>query len=269
MIREFILGLDLGQASDYTALVVLERRVDLVVRSAERRPAARPETRYDVRHMERFRGEPYPAIVGRVRELMLSPALQGRRWLAVDKTGVGAPVVDTLEEKLPGGDIFPVTITAGFSPGPDGQGGFHVPKRDLASVVNVLLQNRSLGFPKSHRLTDVLVKELQNFRVKISTAGNDTYGAWREGDHDVLVLALALACWLGEHGEAQGEPDRMTREEFIRARTLVTDPQCPVDPNVSHMKHLIAEEEWKRKRQLHPFALMGEWVRRPRRQRLG
>ena len=34
--------------------------------------------------------------------------------------------------------------------------------------------------------------------MKITTAGNDTYEAWRESDHDDLVLAAAFACWYGE-----------------------------------------------------------------------
>ena len=44
----------------------------------------------------------------------------------------------------------------------------------------------------------VLVEELQNFKLKITTAGNDTYEAWRESDHDDLVLAVAMAAWYGE-----------------------------------------------------------------------
>ena len=31
--------------------------------------------------------------------------------------------------------------------------------------------------------------------VKVSAAGNEQFGAWREGQHDDLVLAVALACW--------------------------------------------------------------------------
>jgi hypothetical protein len=31
--------------------------------------------------------------------------------------------------------------------------------------------------------------------VKITPSGNEQYGAWREGEHDDLVLAVALACW--------------------------------------------------------------------------
>ena len=46
---------------------------------------------------------------------------------------------------------------------------------------------------------DTLIQELSNFKVKITTKGNDTYEAWREGQHDDLVLSVALACWYGEN----------------------------------------------------------------------
>ena len=43
-----------------------------------------------------------------------------------------------------------------------------------------------------------MIEELQNFKVKFTRAGNDTYEAWRESDHDDLVLAAAMAAWFGE-----------------------------------------------------------------------
>ena len=47
-------------------------------------------------------------------------------------------------------------------------------------------------------MKDVLVKELLNFRVKINiSTAHDSYEAWREGDHDDLVLSVALSCWSG------------------------------------------------------------------------
>jgi hypothetical protein len=45
---------------------------------------------------------------------------------------------------------------------------------------------------------ELLVKELQNFKVKITAAANEVFGEWREGQHDDLVLATALAAWAGE-----------------------------------------------------------------------
>ena len=44
-----------------------------------------------------------------------------------------------------------------------------------------------------------LVHELTTFQTKDTLAGNETFGAWREGAHDDLVLAVALAAWFGEH----------------------------------------------------------------------
>ncbi len=43
-----------------------------------------------------------------------------------------------------------------------------------------------------------MIEELQNFNVKFTRAGNDTYEAWRESDHDDLVPAAAMAAWFGE-----------------------------------------------------------------------
>jgi hypothetical protein len=44
----------------------------------------------------------------------------------------------------------------------------------------------------------LLVKELDNFKVKVTVAANETFESWREKDHDDLVLATAIAAWLGE-----------------------------------------------------------------------
>jgi hypothetical protein len=70
-----------------------------------------------------------------------------------------------------------------------------VSKHDLVSVAQVALQNGRLRIAEKLPDAAVLVKELQNFQVKITDMGNDTYGAWREGPHDDLVLAVALALW--------------------------------------------------------------------------
>ena len=49
-----------------------------------------------------------------------------------------------------------------------------------------------------------LKAELANFRVKINLrTAHDSYEAgpsWREGEHDDLVLSLAMALWFAERG---------------------------------------------------------------------
>jgi hypothetical protein len=41
--------------------------------------------------------------------------------------------------------------------------------------------------------------ELLAFRAKVTASANETFEAWRERDHDDLVLAVATAAWVGEH----------------------------------------------------------------------
>jgi hypothetical protein len=40
-----------------------------------------------------------------------------------------------------------------------------------------------------------VMDELMAMRVRVTPEGNAQYGAWREGAHDDLALAVALACW--------------------------------------------------------------------------
>ena len=184
----FYIGLDLGQAQDYTALTVIERK---------HFNYSLPREQYHVRHLERPKlGTPYPAIVEKVQDLMQSPQLLNRTALVVDATGVGRPVVDLFRKA--GLRPVAITITGGNSVG-SGDGGYHVPKRDLVSTLQVLFQTGRLKVAGDLKLAPVLVDELLNFKVKINVkTAHDSYEAWREGIHDDLVLAVALACWYGE-----------------------------------------------------------------------
>jgi hypothetical protein len=151
-----------------------------------------------MRHLERLPlGTPYPAIVAHVSKLFAEPPLAGA-VLAVDYTGVGRPVLDMLRLAKIKARLVPITITAGSSAAPDDQGGWHIAKGELVSVLQVLLQSRRLKIAASLPEAHVLVKELENFRIKITAAANEVFGA-REGQHDDLVLAAGCAAWLGEH----------------------------------------------------------------------
>jgi hypothetical protein len=75
------------------------------------------------------------------------------------------------------------------------QGYYKVPKRDLIVGLQVLLQRRELQIAGGLADGEALLKEMADMQVKVSLAGNEQFGAWREGTHDDLVLAVALACW--------------------------------------------------------------------------
>ena len=215
-LRHFV-GLDLGLPHEFTALAVLERPLvsaeDVLVR---RKPA------YALRHLQRFPlGTPYPAVVQGVLAL-LRDALLSDPTLGVDQTGVGRAVVDMLADALRGQVsclFFPMTLTAGHAVTGGEAGSLHVPKKELIGTLQLLLQTRRLQVARSLTDAAVLMKELENYRIKVTTARNETFESWREGPHDDLVLAVAMAAWLGEQAlTAPGEgPDEPVFERIIVA----------------------------------------------------
>jgi hypothetical protein len=175
------LGLDLGKINDYTAVSIVEWIRDV------------PPYKVNVRHLQRFPlGTSYPVVVDQVEDMLRRPPLRGQCDLVIDATGVGRPVVDLFQKR--GLDPIGVTITGGTDVIHEGRD-WKVPKRDLVSSVQVGLQSRTLRVARDLPEAETLVNELLNFQVKITAAANDTYGAWREGTHDDLVLAVALTCW--------------------------------------------------------------------------
>jgi hypothetical protein len=196
----YLAGLDLGQASDFTALAILERCRPTDWADPSTTP--KKERTFAVRHLERFSlGTPYPTICDRLVALFAQPPLSGAT-LVVDQTGVGRAVIDMICRARPRATIRPITITAGHTAVPDGPG-WHVPKKELVSTLQVLVQSRRLQVARMLPMASVLVKELETFRVKITVSANETFESWRERDHDDLVLAVAMAAWVGERGLQQ------------------------------------------------------------------
>jgi hypothetical protein len=231
----YYLGLDLGQAQDYSALAIIEEqiyigeawanevlyqedydkglsagwispaaltayRAGLALRLSENygRPAEVPLA---VRHLERFElGTKYTDVVDRVAALVRSDPLRHMpAILLVDKTGVGASVLDSFTQAGIGATA--ITLHGGSAVSRDPQrAGYRVPKRDLITVTQVLLQNGRLKVAAGLPEAETLKRELLNFRVKIDPrTAHDSYEHWREGDHDDLVLAVSMACWFRQY----------------------------------------------------------------------
>jgi hypothetical protein len=162
----------------------------------ERDSASPPQ--YAVRHLKRFPiGTAYAEIVEAVANLSREPTLK-HTTLLVDLTGIGNLILRLLHGAKIAARIVPITITAGQSAAVDDSGAHQVPKKDLVTCLQLLLQGRRLKIAKDLPDADLLLRELQNFRMKTVPLGNDPLIAWREGQHDDLVLAVALACWWAE-----------------------------------------------------------------------
>jgi hypothetical protein len=191
----YFVALDLGQTRDYSALAVIER-VETRGEWDALKLAHRLDVELRLRHLERIPlGTAYMDVVARTREVVRSARLSGACRLMVDASGVGRPVMDMIHRGGMGCTVYPVTITAGYRESYH-EGYYHVPKRDLITGLQARLQSGSLKLAANMRYGPTLVKELAEMRVKVTASGNEQFAACgREGAHDDLVLAVALACW--------------------------------------------------------------------------
>lgn len=206
----FYLGLDLGQAADYSALAVVEEPIfcpqlggwvsggaltpelrDIYPRAwhlwAAQAPTKPPLwlrslMRYPLR-------TPYPEIVADVvRRLGTAPRDDAE--LVIDGTGVGAAVVDMFRYSALPFKPYSVIITGGVQ-----QDFNHVPKRDLIGALQVAIQTRRLEPSQHTKEIETFLSEMQTYAIKLTNTGHDTYNARGDSQHDDLVLAVALAVW--------------------------------------------------------------------------
>ena len=217
----YFVGVDFGQARDFTVIAVVERAESTGAWDAAKF-AWRKEVSLQLRYLERIaKGTPYTEVVERVVHVTRSPELSGRCRLAVDGTGVGRPVVDLLRRERPGCVLMAVNITSGIKQTLEG-GYYGVPKRDLILGLQVLLQRGVLRIAAGLEHGAELVREMAAMQVKISPAGHEQFAAWREGTHDDLVFAAAIACWNAQNAypndPAGGEQWWTNRHEADAAR---------------------------------------------------
>ena len=187
---EVILGLDLGQRQDHSAVVVMEVRAkhpQWYLFSRE------PERSYRVRLAERLPLElPYGEVVERVRDLVATVPAGVPVTVVADATGVGGPVVEALQRLRMGVRVAAVVITGGEEARTAG-GRHMVPKKDLVAALGMRVESGSLRVAARMAGARVLLGELGKFRARVGDGGLVRYAG--AGEHDDLVMALALACW--------------------------------------------------------------------------
>jgi hypothetical protein len=188
---QFVVGLDLGTLADYSAMATLQ------VKAGNMKIDRFLSRTFKLGHLHRWDLKTaYGAVVEDVVKHFARPPLSGMP-LVVDRTGVGVAVYEMLVKAKPKAHFVPVTITGGKDTTvSETDSCWSVPKRELAGVLQVLLGTQRLKIVPTLPLAKVLSRELATFKVKINIAtGHDSYEAWRERDHDDLVLATALPCW--------------------------------------------------------------------------
>src|SRR5262245_39897218 len=201
----FVVGLDLGQSIDPTAIAVLEKKTGVIDRGsdADRHCGLtghlqKPASRIEVRYLKRLPlGLSYPTIIEHVIELMARAPLSGGETrrpaeLVIDETGVGRPVCDIFVQS----GLKPIRVhtVPGNEVTPQRNNRWHVAKSILISNLDALLNTGELKFAAELIEADAMKAELQDFRRTLSETGKPTYSA-RTGKHDDLVVAVAIGAW--------------------------------------------------------------------------
>jgi len=220
--RRYSIGVDLGQASDFTAIAVLEKTIVPPETALFSPVGARPgnrlvegDTVYDLVYLKRPKlGTSYDLISRRVADLVCELEPQGafgelgQVTLSVDGTGVGRGVVDMLDAEfkrrgatskaVPRVDFRRVSVTGSQTTlkRPTRTNGYwSVPKKDLVFPTVAAFQQGKIRIGKVND-RDALVNELKNYRRTTNIAtGNMAFEPWRESEHDDLLFALCLALW--------------------------------------------------------------------------
>lgn len=200
-------GLDLGQTTDYSALSLIHERAPTAgeLAALPEKQRRNPEPIHDVPYLHRWElNTSYPTIVGQAVARLRQVVKRERGalvYIVVDGTGVGRPVVDMVADAmgLLDAELVAVTITGGdaitYKVRDDGTQEWHVPKKELVGAAQVLLQGGRLNVAPRLEHAQTLAAEFKNFRMKFTASANAQYEAWRDGDHDDLVLAVALPAW--------------------------------------------------------------------------
>lgn len=215
------MGCDLGQASDHTALGIVERiknpnpehdpEIAAYARQ-NRKPGfkyAVPQWLADDYHvlaLHRFQlGILYPNIRKTLQKVVDSPQMGNHRVaLAIDGSGPGRSMVDELRSgavgsRLEGVDLFvPVTITTGQSENRGKMGYMNVARNILVGEAKKLLGWGRLKLPPADAMPHgaIFAEELRSFKPRQTHTGNVVFEAIREGDHDDLIFAVSLALWM-------------------------------------------------------------------------
>jgi hypothetical protein len=193
---EWIVGLDVGQSIDPSAICALNYKVipGEHVRDEKNRILRQTKIeRFLVRHLERLPlGMPYPMQIEHVARLLGREPLTGATF-ALDFTGCGRPVADQFERA--GLRPQKVLITAGNEVTMHDGNIHHVPKGFLVSGLESRMHSGELKIAAELTESPVLKEELRDFGRKVSESGRVTYNA-RSGAHDDLILAICIALFI-------------------------------------------------------------------------
>ena len=189
----YVIGLDPGRVRDYSGLVIIEPRFVGDV------------GHYLVRAVARYRlGIPYANIISKTKrvydklrdETIKKDTQKFECSIVADATGVGAPLVDALRDKMPYADIISAIFTGGYEARFDGDM-LYLPKNVAVSTLLACFESGRIHISEKLQLRDALFDELQNYELRVTDEGAERFDHKSSGFSD-LLSALMLAVFYSE-----------------------------------------------------------------------
>jgi len=192
--RRFWLGVDLAQAQDWTALVVVSDECAPIWDGGVQALGARKRA---IVFADRFRAVAYPDVVSHVIATMTRAPLAGRTHLVIDATGLGRVVSDLLSEARIDHTAIQIVVGQEWR----SKGRFvNVGKHALLECLSVRFAASELTIASGLQLHAELMAELETFRLETSRAGNPVITQGQAGHHHGdLSIATACAVFASEH----------------------------------------------------------------------
>lgn len=161
-IRANLVGLDLGQRRDHTAIAVIAWTNLILGRDPVDYNFVR-RTEYRIVHLERVPlGSPYSGLPAVLHDVIDLARPTGDVTLAIDATGPGMPVVDMIRNAGLGASLLPAVITGGGASSRKPTGGvYSIARKELLSILRVAIETGRLKAAQDLDMRDDLLAELR------------------------------------------------------------------------------------------------------------
>ncbi|HKM07755.1 MAG TPA: hypothetical protein VJ869_12295 [Sphaerochaeta sp.] len=194
---DFCLSQDLGKIGDYHGQILTETKMKVRGRTAMAR-GWDEDSHQDVMYPEIIvkwidrNQDSYDKLIDDTLMRMQKVEIYENCWHVVDATGVGIPTIDFMRRN--GLTPIGIWITGGHSVNSQDYG-YTVPKLELINTLQLAFSSGMLKIAQgvNQEYLNQILHEFQVFKDKKATSGK--MEAWRESDHDDLVMSLAINVW--------------------------------------------------------------------------
>ena len=221
---------------------------------------------------------PYTEVARKAAKIAALRELRPQPRVVVDATGVGTACVELIRTAMrpyPDIEVWGISITSGESYRVVARHSINCSKVQLVGSFREVLEMSRFRVCRRHdggpiRGAEVLKRELSAFRVRVSRASNEVFGA-EAGQHDDCVLSVSLPVWAGslpwmrmrerfdgeddpafrvrEHYALTREDHKATEEEKIRAAEWEAMGRERYENELAHRREAEAAKRWREQRE--------------------